>query len=325
MRKRIISQLRYRLILAGAWLLCRLPERPLMAVADLFGGVWYRLARGRRRTARENLARVTRWMAEHELGSARGQAAGRDPRVLEGLVRDAFRHSVRLNLILARGPIMDAKYVARWMVMETPEAMDAALAEPNGALFVGLHMGSNELPALFLALKTGRPAWAPTQTLGDPLLQAYMVRSRRTLGLHLVELQSARRELAEALRRGDPVGILADRDFTGGGIEVPLFGANASLPIGPALLALETGAVPHAFGVRRDAEGIYRLRLERVPMPAEGSRRERVTGYLEAEARAFEHFIAMAPEQWFAIFFPIWSESPAAKDAATPAGDEAAA
>ncbi len=311
--KGLWSQVRYRLILGGAWLLCRLPERPLMAVADVFGGVWYRLARGRRRTARKNLARVTRWMAEHEVGSARGQAAGRDARVLESLVRDAFRHSVRLNLILARGPIMDAKYVARWMVMETPEAMAAALSEPNRAVFVGLHMGSNELPALFLALKTGRPAWAPTQTLGDPLLQAYMVRSRRTLGLHLVELQSARRELAEALRRGDPVGVLADRDFTGGGIEVPLFGANASLPIGPALLALETGAVPYVFGVRRDEMGIYRLRLERVPLPAEGSRRERVTGYLEAEARAFEQFIATAPEQWFAIFFPIWGDGTASR------------
>jgi lauroyl/myristoyl acyltransferase len=200
--RRIKSQLRYRLLITGAWLLCRIPERPLMAVADLFGGVWYRLARGRRRTARDNLAHVTRWMAEHDVGSERGRAAGRDPRALEALVKAAFRHSVRYNLILARGPIMDAKYVARWLVVETPEVMDSALAEPNGALFVGLHMGSNELPALYLAQKTGRPAWAPTQTLDDPLLQAYMVRSRATLGLHLVELQSARRELAEATPSG---------------------------------------------------------------------------------------------------------------------------
>ena len=316
---RIKSQLRYRLLVTGAWLLCRIPERPLQVVADLFGGAWYRLARGRRRTARENLARVTRWMAEHEVGSERGRAAGTNPRALEALVKDAFRHSVRYNLILARGPIMDAKYVARWLVIETPEIMDSALAEPNGALFVGLHMGSNELPALYLAQKTGRPSWAPTQTLGDPLLQAYMVRSRATLGLRLVELQSARRELAEALRRGDPVGILADRDFTGGGIEVPLFGAKASLPIGGALLALETGAVPHVYGVRRDDAGVYRLRMERVPLPAEGSRRERVTGYLAAEAHAFERFIAVAPEQWFAIFFPIFGTEAAPASAAEPA------
>jgi hypothetical protein len=59
--------------------------------------------------------------------------------------------------------------------------------------------------------------------------------------------------------------------------------------------------------------------MERVPLPAEGSRRERVTGYLAAEAHAFEHFIAVAPEQWFAIFFPIWSADKAPAVTATPA------
>ena len=56
-----------------------------------------------------------------------------------------------------------------------------------------------------------------------------------------------------------------------------------------------------------------------MPLPAEGSRRERVTGYLAAEAHAFEHFIADAPEQWFAIFFPIWSTEKAPRPAAAPA------
>jgi KDO2-lipid IV(A) lauroyltransferase len=296
-----------------------------MAAADLFGTVWYRSARGRRRTARENLRRVTHWMAEHGVGSERGQRAGRDPRVLERLVKDAFKHSVKYNLVLARGQIMDPAYVRRWLIMENEEVIDAALAEPSGALFVGLHMGSNELPALWLAQRTGKPAFAPTQTLGDPLLQAYMVRSRRTLGLQLVELQSAKRELADALRRGDPVGILADRDFTGGGIEVPLFGAPSSLPIGPALLAIETGAVPHVFGVWRDPHGVYHGRAERVPLPDEGTRRERVTGYLEAEARAFERNIAVAPEQWFAIFFPIWAVDAAVAEPLTASKSESAA
>jgi hypothetical protein len=65
--------------------------------------------------------------------------------------------------------------------------------------------------------------------------------------------------------------------------------------------------VPHVFGVWRDEGGVYHGRAERVPLPDEGTRRERVTGYLEAEARAFERNIAVAPEQWFAIFFPIWA------------------
>ena len=112
-----------------------------------------------------------------------------------------------------------------------------------------------------------------------------------------------------ALRRGDPVGIVGDRDLTGGGIEVPLFGAPAPLAAGPALLALETGVTPHVFGVYRDPEGVYHAVIRRIEFPAEGSRRERVTAFLEREAGAFERFIAVAPEQWFAVFFPIWRDN----------------
>lgn len=305
------QRIRFRVLLVVIWILCRIPERPLLAAADIAGGVWYRIATTRRDQARENLARVTRWMAEHEVGSERGRAAGRDARILEDLVRDAFRHSVRYNLILTRGPIMDARYVAKWVVIDTLDVLLAALAEPAGALFVGLHMGSMELPALYLSQVTGRPAVAPTETLGDPLLQAHMVRTRLKLGLRLVELSSAKSEMVAALRRGDPVGIIGDRDFTGGGIEVPFFGAPASLPVGPALLVLETGVLPHVFGVRRTPDGVYHLTIVRVPFPSEGTRRERTTAYLAAEARAFEQQVAEAPEQWFAVFFPIWKRDAA--------------
>ena len=302
------SLLRFRLVVAGGWLLCRIPERLLLAAADLVGPAWWRLAPERRRRATANLGRVTRWMAEHRVGSERGQAAGRDPAALDALVREAFRHLVRYNLILARASIIDARYIARWVSMDTPDVLASALGEPAGALFVGLHMGSFELPALYLANITGRQAVAPTETLADPLLQAHVVRTRAQLGLRLVELRSARREMVAALRRGDPVGIVGDRDISGGGIEVPFFGAPAPLPAGPALLALETGVVPHVFGIHRDRAGVYHANIVTVPFPAEGTRRERVTRYLETEARAFEPLIAVAPEQWFAIFFPIWAE-----------------
>jgi hypothetical protein len=63
-----------------------------------------------------------------------------------------------------------------------------------------------------------------------------------------------------------------------------------------------------------------------VPFPADGSRRERVTRYLEAEARAFERHIAAAPEQWLAIFHPIWPDlevAPATEGAGTGASPKA--
>jgi phosphatidylinositol dimannoside acyltransferase len=318
------SRLRARLVVGASWLACRLPEGPLLALADFAGELWYRLAPERRRRARRNLGRVARWLADHDMGTPAARSAARDGRALSRLVRDAFRHATRYYVQLARAPIVDAAYLERWLDIENRAAVDAALDDPRGALFVGLHLGWFELPALVAVSRTGRPAVVPSETVSDPDLQAYLVRTRARLGLRLIELGAAKRMLRSALEQGGTVGLLGDRDITGGGIEVELFGAPAPLAAGPALLAMETGVTPHVFGTWRGADGVYHARMESVPFPAVGSRRERVTAYLQAEARAFERHIAEAPEQWLAVFHPIWPDLEAAP-ASSPRREPASA
>ena len=306
-------RLRARALVAASWAACRLPEPPLLALADLAGRLWYRLAPERRRRARRNLGRVTRWLADNDMGTPESRAAARDGRALNRLVRDAFRNAARYYVQLARTAIVDEAYLDRWLVWENPAIIDAALADLDGSLFVGLHMGGYALPALVAAQRTGRPAVVPSETIADPELQAYLVASRKRLGLELIELASAKRLLKEALLRGETVGLLGDRDITGGGIEVAFFGAPSPLAAGPALLAMDVGVSPYVFGVSRDAAGVHHVRVEQVSVPAEGTRRERITAYLDAEARAFERFVAIAPEQWLAVFHPLWPDLEAAR------------
>ena len=183
-------------------------------------------------------------------------------------MRDAFRHSARYYVQLARAPMVDAAYLERRLVIADRENVEALLTSPGGKLFVGMHLGWFELPALIAVALTGRPAIVPSETLADADLQAYMVSTRERLGVRLIGLAEARRMLAQAIRDGEIVGLLGDRDITGGGIETELFGAQAPLAAGPALLALETGVTPNVFGVWRDASG--RLPGEHGGRPAAG-------------------------------------------------------
>ena len=146
------------------------------------------------------------------------------------------------------------------------------------------------------------------ETIDDPALQAYFERTRGSLGIRIVGLRQARREVMAALGRGEPVGIVGDRDLTGGGIPATLFGAPASIPLGPALVAIESGAPAYVASVRRVPGARYVGRLDPLAVPVDGSRRERVTAIVAAEARLFELAIARAPEQWFGAFFPIWPD-----------------
>jgi hypothetical protein len=83
----------------------------------------------------------------------------------------------------------------------------------------------------------------------------------------------------------------------------------------------------YAAGIWRTGRGRYAGRLIEIPVVREGTRRQRIVATLTNEARAYEELISQAPEQWTAIFFPIWPDlvagAAAADASATEGTDEA--
>jgi lauroyl/myristoyl acyltransferase len=299
---------RVRAVAAGAWLIGRLPEGPLLRLADMAGGLAYRAGGQRRAQARRNLARVAEFAAERGVGSDAVRAAATDPAALDELVRAAFRNHARYWVELIRAPRVTRRYLLDRLLVETPEAVKAAFEAPGPAIYIGLHLGAIEATAFFLAHFGGRPVIAPMETVADPELQRWFTATRSAVGVRLVGLLESRRELTAGLRSGSVVAIVGDRDLTGGGVSIELFGHPAPLPAGPALLVLETGARAYVAAVRRAGLGRYRGRIEPLEMPGEGSRRERLEAFLAGEARRFESLILDAPEQWWAVFYPIWPD-----------------
>jgi phosphatidylinositol dimannoside acyltransferase len=313
-----------RLMLTASWLACRLPERPLYALAELIGELWYRLTPRRAAQARRNLRRVSQALAASDRGSRAVRAAATDPRALERLVRSAYRHAARYYVEVARNPSVSRSFIDERLAMDTPELIAEAVVPGKAVLFVGLHFGSLETAVIFLAFEVGETV-TPMETIEDAGLQAYFERTRGVAGIRLVGLREARRELTDALRRGVPVGLVGDRDLTCGGAVVPLFGAPALMPMGPAMLAVETGVPTYAMTVRRAGEGRFRGKLISVEVPTEGTRRARVTTTMARLATAFEELIADAPDQWWAVFFPIWPDLEAKADVGEPRAKGAAA
>ena len=314
-RGTLVQRTRVGGLRALSWVACRLPEGVAVGLADVVGWLWYKLAPGRAAQARRNLGRVVAVLDARDQGSARVRAAAHDPRVLERLVRDAFQHDARYYLEILRVPSLGPEIFAERVVNETPDTVEQAFVG-GPVVFVSAHLGPIELPALYLANRSGRTFVAPMETVDDPALQGWFERTRGRLGVRIVGLRAARRALMDAVRAGDPIGIVGDRDIAGGGLEVALFGAPAPLPIGPALIAIETGAPLFAVGVRRLPDRRVAGRLLAVTVATEGSRRERIAMTLAGIAAAFEDLIADAPEQWSAVFFPIWP------DLAAPTGDD---
>lgn len=307
LRRRVADWLVAGLVIGGGKLVCHLPERLLWRIADTAGAIEYRVAASRRDHVRRNLRRIVEWMAANGRGDAIYRRAATDPKTLESLVRAAFRYHAQYNVELLWAPRFTASFVKERLFVERPEEVEAWLSKRRALIVIGMHLGAIELPGFYAVSLLGSIV-TPMETVKNARFQRYLFSSRATIGVQIVSLEDAGREIVAAIRRNEPVGLVADRDLSGAGLDVELFGARTKIPAGPAFLAVETGAPVYMSAVRRTGPGRYRGGLREVPVPEGANRRERIRAMAREEARLFESFIMEAPEQWLAIFHPIWPD-----------------
>jgi KDO2-lipid IV(A) lauroyltransferase len=145
------------------------------------------------------------------------------------------------------------------------------------------------------------------EPLEPPALFEWFRAQREALGLTIHPLgPQAPGLLVRALRAGRLVGLVADRDLGGNGVDVEFFGEVTKLPAGPAVLAIRTGAplFPSIVYQERGGKGhgVIRPPLE---IERTGNLRADVTRITRMLAAEFEDVIRKAPEQWH-MFQPNW-------------------
>ena len=302
------GSLRGRLVVAVTTLVSRLPEAPLVALAEAAGEVYYRLAPRRAAQARANLRRVCEGLAAGGRGTPLARRAATDPDALELIVRRAFRHLVRYYLEVAQVGALNLADAIDRIDVEDPETVREALVPGRPVVVVGMHYGAIELPTVILSNLVGHSVMAPMELLSDPGLRRWFLETRERVGVRIVPIVDARRTLLRALKGGESVGMVADRDLLHNGLPTPFFGHPAPIPAGPALLAIEAGVPICVASVRRIANRRYRARLVVIHPPETGTRRERMTALTDAMVAEFEEILARGPEQWWGSFHPIWPD-----------------
>jgi KDO2-lipid IV(A) lauroyltransferase len=111
------------------------------------------------------------------------------------------------------------------------------------------------------------------------------------------------RGVLRALRAGRLVALVCDRDLTGHGLPVEMFGALAAMPGGPASLALKTGAALLPSAVYQDRRPGHWVGVVRPEISVEPSGDGRADALLLTQrlAKEFEGLIASHPEQWHVL------------------------
>lgn len=189
------------------------------------------------------------------------------------------------------------------------DGLDRILAARDagvGPLMVLPHLGGWEWAAAWLARVAELPVTAVVEALQPPDLFEWFVELRSAIGINVVPLgPQAATALARAVKDRHVVCLVADRDLTGTGIPVHLFGERTTLPAGPALLGRRLGApvVPTAVYFRPGDR--FCTVGEPLDVSPRGTLRDDVARITQDIAWAFEDLIRAAPEQWH-LLAPNW-------------------
>jgi KDO2-lipid IV(A) lauroyltransferase len=283
----------YVIYSVGRRLASLVPDALVFPAAEAMGTLVAKRNQKRREVVRRNMRRV---VGEQDL---------------EAMVDEAFKSYSRYWVEALRLPKPGTEEIRRRTTTEGLEHLTRLQDAGRGVVFVSPHIGSYDVAGAFLALHGSRVI-AVAEELNPPELFEMFSALRKSVGVDVVPAGkgSTARALLSGLREGATVGLIADRDISGSGVEVEFFGEKTFLPNGPAVLALRTGSPLVVGALYQRPDGRYHaVILEPIDVEAGKSDAARVRELTEQVVGLMEGLIRREPGQWH-LFQPNWPSDP---------------
>ena len=288
---RVSDEIKYFVYRTMSWLGLALPTRAGRAIYEAAGRLAYHVLPRARATVAANQAQVL----------------GRPPDdpLVQGSTRDAFALYARYWFDSFHALGWPDERVLEAFRFDGIEHVEKGLADGTGVIIALPHIGNWDVGGRAMGLRAA-PIVSVAEHLSPEKLFDLFLEHRRRLGMDIIDLASDHvgRQLTQHLERNRIVALVADRDLTGGGVEVEMFGRTRKMPAGPALLSLSSGAPLLSGPVYTTPDGWIEV-LTPVSIEPTGKRKADIVALTRALAAAFEQAIAAAPSDWH-LFQPAW-------------------
>ncbi|MEU5051176.1 phosphatidylinositol mannoside acyltransferase [Streptomyces sp. NPDC021096] len=223
------------------------------------------------------------------------------PARLAELSRAGMRSYMRYWMESFRLPTWSEERIRGGFQAEELHRLKEALASGRGVVLALPHMGNYDLAGAWLTTELETPFTTVAERLKPETLYDRFVAYREGLGMEVLPHAggSAFGTLARRLRSGGVVCLVADRDLSSSGIEVSFFGEAAKMPAGPAMLAVQTGALLLPVTLWYDRSPVLRGRIHApIEAPESGTRAQKAAAMTQQLADAFASGIAAHPQDW---------------------------
>jgi lauroyl/myristoyl acyltransferase len=288
---------------AGWGLVARLPESVARGLFNFGADIAWRRQGGGVQVLEGNLTRIL-GTDRVSASTADGPGLVVDGADLRALSRAVMRSYGRYYLETFRLQVIPDERIAAGMHVNFDQA-DLALEymkNGRGVIFALPHMGDFELTGKWIVgYGAGSFTTVAERLKPDAVFQMYLD-FREGLGMEVLPTTGGPHPfgvMAQRLRAGKLVCIVADRDLSDTGVEVDFFGEKALFPAGPASLAVQTGAALMPVSCWFEGEDEWGAHIyDEIPVPAEGTRKEKAAAMTQAMVAAFEDAIREHPEDW---------------------------
>ena len=210
----------------------------------------------------------------------------------DSIVDGVFRSIARSLVVFARLPRLNAQNISSIIRYEGLEYFHEAKRRGKGVLFATAHLGNWELSAYAHGLMT-EPMNVVVRPLDNRAIDEFVEARRAGGGNRIIAKKDAARQILQALRRNEAVGILIDQNVgLDEGAFIDFFGTPACAGTAFARLAAHTGAaVIPGFALWRGTEYVLKF----YPLVE-------VTGDVVEDTRrvhaVIEQVIREHPDQW---------------------------
>lgn len=267
-----------------------LPLRAAYSVAAFAAKFQYLFSKKDRRTVFGNLRAVF----PHE-----------DEANLHRMAKEVFVNFAKYLVDFFRFEKMDRRFMEEKVKVVGKENLDEGLKRGKGAIILTAHIGNYELGGAVMPF-LGYQFNAVALDHKNRLVNDFFIGQRVRKGIKVIPLGSALRRCYEALRKGESIALLGDRDFSNHGTVTEFFGRKSSIPRGPAAFYVKGGAsIVPGFMIRMP-DDTFELRFEkpisyRMTGDAEADEKNVIDLYL----KVIEDYIRRYPSQWY-MFRRFW-------------------
>ena len=216
---------------------------------------------------------------------------------LDLLVIEAMRSYMRYWVDTFRFPDWSSVRVSKTVSVTNEHLLLDAVAAKTGVIVALPHAGNWDHAGAYFCAK-GVPLVTVAERLKPEKLFLKFLAYRQAMGMEVLPLDGrVLGTLAQRLRQGALVALVADRDLSRSGIDVEFFNGTARMPAGPALLALKTQAPLIAAFVSYTENGIH-IDFKNVVLPSAGEEDVKVREIVQMTAKHFEEGISQNPQDW---------------------------